>query len=69
MSPPVGRRGGDRYLVLLAVLFGLEWIALAINPRNRQDWALENALSVAFVAALVMMAVLTLLAYGAGEGH
>ena len=55
MSPPVGRRGGDRYLVLLAVLFGLEWIALAINPRNRQDWALENALSVAFVAALVIL--------------
>ena len=54
MSPPVGRRGGDRYLVLLAVLFGLEWVALAINPHNRQDWALENALSVAFVAALVI---------------
>jgi putative membrane protein len=54
MSPPVGRRGGDRYLVLLAVLFGLEWVALAINPHNRQDWALENALSVAFVAVLVI---------------
>jgi putative membrane protein len=36
------------------VLFGLLWVALAINPRYRQDWALENALSVAFVAALVL---------------
>ena len=38
---------------MLGVLFGLAWVALAINPRYRQDWALENALSVAFVAALV----------------
>jgi putative membrane protein len=43
----------DRYLLLLGVLFGLEWVALAINPRYRQDWVLENALSVALVAALV----------------
>jgi putative membrane protein len=47
---PIGRR----HLLVLAVLFGLEWAALAISPRDRQDWALENALSVAFVAALVM---------------
>jgi putative membrane protein len=44
----------DHYLVVLGVLFGLEWVALAINPRNRQDWALENALTVVLVAALVL---------------
>jgi putative membrane protein len=39
---------------MLAVLFALEWVALAINPRYRQNWALENALTVAFVVALVV---------------
>jgi len=33
-----------RYLVVLAALFAALWIALAIEPRYRQDWALENAL-------------------------
>jgi putative membrane protein len=47
--------GRDRYLVVLAVLFGLAWVALAIDPRDRQTWALENALSVALVAALVVL--------------
>jgi putative membrane protein len=47
--------GRDRYLQALAVLFALEWAVLAINPRYRQDWALENALTVAFVAALVLL--------------
>jgi putative membrane protein len=46
--------GNDRYVLALAVLFALEWTALAINPRYRQDWALENALTVAFVAGLVL---------------
>ena len=45
--------GNDRYVLALAVLFALEWAALAISPRYRQDWALENALTVAFVALLV----------------
>jgi putative membrane protein len=43
-----------RYLRTLSVLFGLEWTALAVSPRHRQDWALENALSVAFVTALAL---------------
>jgi hypothetical protein len=47
--------GRDRYLVVLAALFGLAWVALAIDPRDRQTWALENALSVALVAALVLL--------------
>jgi putative membrane protein len=44
----------DRYLAVLGVLFGLLWIALAIRPRYRQDWALENVLTVLFVGALVL---------------
>ena len=47
--------GSDRYVLALAVAFALEWTALAINPRYRGDWALENALTVAFVAALVLL--------------
>ena len=46
--------GHRRYLLALAVLFGLEWAALAISPRYRQDWALENALTVTFVAVLAV---------------
>jgi len=42
----------DRYLAILAALFGALWIALAIDPHDRADWALENALAVVFVVAL-----------------
>lgn len=38
----------SRYLLLLSVLFIAVWIALAINPLYRQDWALENALVIVF---------------------
>jgi putative membrane protein len=41
-----------RYLAVLAVLFGLLWIGLAIDPVDRHDWALENALVVAFAIAI-----------------
>jgi putative membrane protein len=44
----------DRYVLALAVLFGLEWTALAIAPRSRQDWALEHVLTVALLAALIL---------------
>ena len=50
----VRRRSPDPYVVVLAVLFALEWVVLAIGPRDREDWALENALSVAFVLALAL---------------
>ena len=43
-----------RYLLLLAVLFGLLWTALAIAPWHRADWALENALVVVFVVAVAL---------------
>jgi len=42
------------YLLSLAVLFLLLWVYLAINPHDRHDWALENALSVALVIALLL---------------
>jgi putative membrane protein len=41
-----------QYLLLLAVLFGVWWVALAIRPWDRATWALENALAVAAVACL-----------------
>ena len=41
------------YLLILALLFCAEWILLAIDPLYRKDWALENALIVLFVVALV----------------
>jgi putative membrane protein len=41
------------YLYLLAGLFLAEWMVLAIHPYDRKDWALENALAVAFVLTLV----------------
>lgn len=41
-----------RYLLILAVLFGVWWIALAIHPWHRSPWLLENALALAAVALL-----------------
>ena len=41
-----------RYLLLLATLFGVWWVALAIHPNDRKDWLLENALSIAAIAGL-----------------
>lgn len=46
--------GVDRYVVALAVLFGGVWTVLAIRPRYREDWALENLLTVAVLAGLVL---------------
>ena len=50
----VRRRSPDSYVIVLAVLFALEWTVLAIGPRDREDWALENALSVVLVVALAL---------------
>jgi putative membrane protein len=36
------------------MLLGLLWAVAAIAPHDRNDWALENALLVAFVAALAL---------------
>ncbi len=42
-----------RYCLLTLGLFGLFWLALAIAPKDRADWALENLLVVLFVPALL----------------
>jgi putative membrane protein len=50
----------DRYaahrrdLLVLSVLFAILWIALAIKPRYRHDWALENALVAVFVVFIAL---------------
>jgi putative membrane protein len=41
-----------RYFFTLGAVFLAVWIALAIAPNHRADWALENLLVVIFVAAL-----------------
>lgn len=42
----------ERFLVILAVLFAIEFVILAVTPFNRKDWALENALVAAFVLVI-----------------
>jgi putative membrane protein len=36
------------------LLFAIEWTVLAIDPLDRADWALENALVVVFIVALAI---------------
>lgn len=45
-----------RYALALGVLFAILWVVLAIEPNDRRDWALENALSVTFVVVLFLTA-------------
>ena len=42
-----------RFLFLLSVLLGIEFVVLAIAPNDRKDWMLENTLLVLFVGAMV----------------
>jgi putative membrane protein len=42
------------YLLILAALFSLLWIALAINPSYRADWLMENILVAAFVVLVAV---------------
>lgn len=42
-----------RWPLGLAVLFSLLFVALAIKPHDRADWALENALVLVFILVLV----------------
>ena len=42
-----------RYFRILAALYLVLWIALAIDPYDRTDWALENALVLVAAVALV----------------
>jgi len=41
-----------KYLLILAVPFGILWVALGIHPWDRHTWFLENSLVVAMVALL-----------------
>ena len=43
------RKPIPRTLAVLAGLFALEFVVLAIGPTSRADWALENALTLAAV--------------------
>lgn len=48
------RPGLPLYPGLLLALFTIEWIVLAIEPKYRHDWALENVLVLPVVAILVL---------------
>jgi putative membrane protein len=43
-----------RYLGLLTVVFAALWLALAIRPWYREDWAVENILVVALAVAIAV---------------
>ncbi len=43
-----------RYVLFLTAIFAVEFVALAISPHDRADWALENALVAAFALFLVL---------------
>jgi len=43
-----------KYLIFLSVIFLIEFIFLAIEPYDRNDWALENVLVI--IAAIVIIA-------------
>ena len=43
-----------RFLVILALVFAIEWLILAISPVDRADWALENALVAVFVVVIAV---------------
>jgi putative membrane protein len=42
----------NRYLLVLTVIFTIEWGLLAISPHDRAAWALENVIVAAFVILL-----------------
>jgi putative membrane protein len=50
------RSSYERQRLMLAAAFLVVWVALAIDPSDRFDWALENILSVIFIVALVASA-------------
>jgi putative membrane protein len=43
-----------KYLRVLAALFAVLWLGLAIRPWYRADWAVENVLVLLFIAALAV---------------
>jgi putative membrane protein len=49
----MGRLSDRAYADLLAVLFAVIWVLLAIEPLDRHDWALENLLVLAATIAFL----------------
>jgi putative membrane protein len=49
----MARLSNRGYTDLLAILFALVWVALAIAPLDRHDWALENLLVLAAAIAFL----------------
>ena len=45
-----------RTLLVLAAIFAVLWVMLAIKPHDRADWALENALVLIFGVGMAMSA-------------
>ena len=45
----------NKYLLVLRVIFAIEWVWLAISPHDRADWALENVIVVALVILLALL--------------
>lgn len=43
-----------KYFLILSTIFCVEFLLLAISPHDRSDWALENALVLVFVIAMVI---------------
>jgi putative membrane protein len=41
-----------RFLALLAILLAVQFVAFGLNPHDRADWLLENALVIGFVVLL-----------------
>ena len=54
VSTRTSQGAGDRYVIGLAGAFAILWLLLAIDPRYRADWAIENVLTVLCVAVLVV---------------
>ena len=46
------RMSRRRYLLILVALYAVLWTALAIDPKHRDDWLLENALVLAFALGM-----------------
>lgn len=52
-GPRTGRHPHRRYVAVLATVYALVWVALAIAPSDRADWLLENVLVAVAVPALI----------------
>lgn len=45
-----------KYQTVLASIFGIVWVAAAINPLHRDGWLLENVLVLAFIPVVIITA-------------